>query len=47
MKALVCALMLAVLASTLKTDKHPEANLQIMDYCRHFKYPVESHKVTT
>ena len=47
MKALVCALMLAVFASALKTDKHPEANLQIMDYCRHFKYPIESHKVTT
>ena len=47
MKILLALLFLLTLTLTFKTQGHPEANLQIMDYCRHFKYPIEAHKVIT
>jgi hypothetical protein len=44
MLSIAIILLLSVLVTA---DKHPEAKLPIMDYCKYFRYPVESHKVIT
>ena len=38
---------LLLLLLTLSLCAHPEAKLEFMDYCKYYKYPVESHKVIT
>lgn len=43
---------LLVLASSVNLQGpphpvHPEATLPVLDYCKHFNYPVESHYITT
>ena len=47
MKTLSFILILIAFSTSIKVSNHPEAKLEIMDYCRHFNYPVESHKVIT
>lgn len=36
-----------VLLLEAESALHPEAKLSFLDYCKHFKYPAESHQVVT
>lgn len=38
---------LLALASIAAAKVHPEAKLPFLDYCKHFGYPAEAHKVVT